>query len=227
VAHQIEISKTEQTIRIPLNDGTLEGSLTLPDGAQGAVLFAIGNGSSRFSARNRFIAEALHEVGVATLLADLLTRREQGASRITEQMRFDIPRLAMRLLKATDWLGVHPTTRGLPLGYFGANSSVAAALVAAAGRPAVAAVVARGGRPDLAGDALAEIAAAVLLIVGGRDDTLIDANETAFEQLVQARDKSLHIVPRATHFFEEPGALHEVARYSADWFAQHLIKGSF
>jgi dienelactone hydrolase len=163
---------------------------------------------------------------MATLLVDLLTRREERIDAMTGLVHFDIPRLAARLLKATDWLGEHPATRDLPLGYFGANSGVAAALVAAAGRPTVAAVVSRGGRPDLAGGALAEVRAAVLLIVGSRDVPVIDVNELAYEQLVRARDKSLHIVARATHFFEEPGALDEVARQSADWFAQHLTDDS-
>jgi dienelactone hydrolase len=220
------MTKTEQTIRIPLNDGTLEGNLTLPESARGAVLFATGSGSSRFSTRNRHFAEILHEAEMATLVVDLLTRREQRNELMTGPLRFDIPQLAMRLLKATDWLGEHPATGGLPLGYFGANSSVPAALVAAAGRPAIAAVVSRGGRPDLAGGALADVRAAVLLIVGGRDTWMIDANETAYRQLAKARDKSLHIVPQATQLFEQPGALDKVVKRSADWFAEHLNNDS-
>jgi putative phosphoribosyl transferase len=225
VAHQLTVSKTEQTVRIPLNDGALEGNLTLPESAQGAVLFGFGGGSSRFNLHNRFVAESLHDIGVATLLVDLLTQREAREVSMWEprgQARFDISRLAARLLKAADWLGENPATRDLPMGYFGANAGVAAALVAAAGRPSIAAVVSRGGRPDLAGGALREVTAAVLLIVSGRDLSLIDVNELAYEQLVRARDKSLHIVEHATHLFEEREALEEVARHSAEWFAQHL-----
>jgi dienelactone hydrolase len=192
VAHQLTTTKTEQTIRIPLSDGALEGNLTLPESAQGAVLFAFGSGSSRFNLRNRLVAEGLHDAGLATLLVDLLTRQEVRADTLRGQARFDIPRLAARLLRATDWLGEHPVTRNLPLGYFGGNAGVAATMVAAAGRPAIAAVVARGGRPDLAGGALGEVRAAVLLIVGGRDLPLIDVNELAFEQLVRARQVSAH-----------------------------------
>jgi dienelactone hydrolase len=203
----------------------LEGNLTLPESAKGAVLFAIANGNSRFSVRNRFVAETLHEAALATLLVDLLTRREERIGAMTGQLRFDIPRLAARLLKATDWLGEHPATRRLPLGYFGGNSGVAAALVAAAGRPAISAVVSRGGRPDLAGGALAYVRAAVLMVVGGRDQPTIEANEAAYARLVSARDKSLHLVPHATHFFEERGALEEVARLAAEWFVQHLTNG--
>jgi dienelactone hydrolase len=223
VAHQLTNRKTEQTIRIPLSDGALEGNLTLPESPQGAVLFGFGRGSSRFNLRNRLVAEALHDASLATLLVDLFTRRELQFDAIRGQSRFDIPRHAARLLKATDWLGEHPATRDLPRGYFGANAGVAATMVAAAGRPVIAAVVARGGRPDLARGALGEVRAAVLLIVGGRDLPLIDVNELAYEQLVRARDKSLVVVEHATHVFAEPGALEEVARHSAEWFAQHLI----
>jgi dienelactone hydrolase len=220
--HQLTTKTTEQTIRIPLSDGTLEGNLTLPESAHAIVLFAHGSGSSRLSPRNRFVAQSLHEAGLATLLVDLLTHKEERVDMTTAHLRFDIPRLAARLLRATDWLSENPATRDLPTGYFGASTGAAAALVAAAGRPAIGAVVSRGGRPDLAGGALADVRAAVLLIVGGHDLPVIDLNEEAYEQLVSAHDKHLHVIPDATHLFEEPGALGEVARLAGNWFISHL-----
>jgi dienelactone hydrolase len=220
--HQLTTNKIEQTIRISLSDGSLEGNLTLPDAAQAVVLFAHGSGSSRFSPRNRFVAEVLHEAGLATLLVDLLTHKEEQVDVTTAHFRFDIPLLAGRLVKATDWLSQSPATRDLPISYFGASTGAAAALVAAAGRPAISSVVSRGGRPDLAGQALNDVRAAVLLIVGGHDLPVLDLNEEAYEQLTKARDKKIEVVPRATHLFEERGALEAVARLAADWFTQHL-----
>ncbi|MEX2141729.1 MAG: dienelactone hydrolase family protein [Pirellulales bacterium] len=220
--YQLTGNKTEQTIRIALSDGSLEGNLTLPESAQAVVLFAHGSGSSRFSPRNRFVADVLHDAGLATLLVDLLTHKEERVDVTTAHFRFDIPLLAARLIKTTDWLAESPTTRDLRVGYFGASTGAAAALVAAAGRPAIWAVVSRGGRPDLAGDALEDVRAAVLLIVGGHDLPVLDLNEEAYEKLVKAREKRIEIVPRATHLFEEPGALEAVARLAADWFTQHL-----
>jgi dienelactone hydrolase len=221
MAHSLT-SKDEQTVRIPLSDGSLEGNLTIPEGAHAVVLFAHGSGSSRFSPRNRFVAEVLHDAGLATLLVDLLTSREERDDFTTAQFRFNIPLLAGRLVKATDWLAECAATRELPIGYFGASTGAAAALVAAAGRPRIAAVVSRGGRPDLAGGALHEVRAAVLLIVGGHDLPVLDLNEEAYEKLTKSRGKQWHVVPGATHLFEEPGALDEVARLATSWFAEHL-----
>jgi dienelactone hydrolase len=221
MAHSLA-SKHEQAVRIALSDGSLEGNLTIPEAAHAVVLFAHGSGSSRFSPRNRFVADVLHEAGLATLLVDLLTPREDRDDFTTAQFRFNIPLLAGRLVKASDWLAEPPTTRELPIAYFGASTGAAAALVAAAGRPHIAAVVSRGGRPDLAGGALREVRAAVLLIVGGHDLPVLDLNEEAYEKLSKSREKQLQVVPGATHLFEEPGALDEVARLAADWFTEHF-----
>ena len=201
---------------------TLEGNLTVPDGARGVVLFAHGSGSSRHSPRNRFVAQSLNEAGLATLLLDLLTADEEAIDAYSAHYRFDIGLLAGRLVGAADWLGREAETAGLPVGCFGASTGAAAALIAAAERPGrVRAVVSRGGRPDLAGDALGRVRAPTLLIVGGHDEPVIRLNREAFEQL-GAADKELVIVPGATHLFEEPGALEEVARLAAAWFTRHL-----
>jgi putative phosphoribosyl transferase len=220
--HALATHKTEQTIRILLSDGSLEGNLTLPESAHAVVLFAHGSGSSRFSPRNRFVADVLHEAGLATLLIDLLTQKEERVDMGTAQLRFNIPLLAGRLVRATDWLAENSATRDLPVAYFGASTGAAAALVAGAGRPAISAIVSRGGRPDLAGRALEYVRAAVLLIVGGYDLPVLELNEEALQKLVRAREKSLHIVPRATHLFEEPGTLEQAARLAAEWFTLHL-----
>jgi putative phosphoribosyl transferase len=219
---QIAVNRTEQTIRIPLSDGSLTGNLTLVDGATVIVLFAHGSGSSRFSTRNRFVAETLHSAGLSTLLIDLLTPNEERVDMATAHLRFDVPLLASRLLKATDWLAENSTTNRLSVGYFGASTGAAAALVAAAGRPAISAVVSRGGRPDLAGQALEAVRAAVLLIVGGNDVEVLKLNELAYDRLLQSRAKKLHVVAGATHLFEESGALDEVARLAAEWFTKRL-----
>jgi len=201
---------------------TLEGDLAVPEGAAGVVLFAHGSGSSRHSPRNRHVASRLQEAGLATLLVDLLTEREEAEDRHTGHLRFDIGLLAERLVGATDWLGEEPRTAGLAVGYFGASTGGGAALVGAALRPdRVGAVVSRGGRPDLAGEALPVVRAPTLLLVGGDDLPVIGLNEKALGRL-GSPVKRLEIVPGASHLFEEPGKLEEVARLAADWFTRHL-----
>jgi putative phosphoribosyl transferase len=211
----------EHPERISAGQVELEGNLSIPEGARGIVLFAHGSGSGRHSPRNRQVARALREAGLATLLIDLLTPEEEEADLRTGHLRFDIGLLAQRLAGATDWLTLNPDTLDLRIGYFGASTGAGAALVAASDRPeAVGAVVSRGGRPDLAGDALSLVKAPTLLIVGGNDAPVIGMNEEAFAQI--RAEKRLEIVPGATHLFEEPGALEEVARLAADWFTHHL-----
>jgi putative phosphoribosyl transferase len=200
---------------------TLEGNLSVPEGAKGVVLFAHGSGSSRHSPRNRFVAGVLRQGGLATLLIDLLTADEEAVDQHTAHLRFDIGLLAERLVGITDWLNREPEARGLRVGYFGASTGGGAALVAAAERPeAVGAVVSRGGRPDLAGPALARVQAPTLLIVGGRDVPVIALNRQAMAQL--RAEMQLEIIPGATHLFEEPGALEQVARLAQRWFEHHL-----
>lgn len=202
-------------VHIPPLD--LEGILAVPDAAEGVVLFAHGSGSSRFSPRNRRVAAALQERGMATLLFDLL-RPEEGEDR---RKVFDIALLAERLLQATDWLRADAACRGLALGYFGASTGAGAALVAAASAGAeIGAIVSRGGRPDLAGKALARVRAPTLLIVGGSDEVVLDLNREALAEL--RCEKRLAIVPGATHLFEEPGAMEEVIGLAAPWFREHL-----
>lgn len=199
----------------------LKGDLLVPPDARGIVLFAHGSGSSRLSPRNRYVAEALNQRGLGTLLLDLLTASEEQVDDATAELRFDIPFLARRLEAASDWLSRRPETRRLPLGYFGASTGAAAALVAAASRADdVFAVVSRGGRPDLALEVLARVKAPTLLIVGGRDPEVIGMNEAAAS--LMKTECRLKIVPGATHLFEEPGALESVARLAADWFLDHL-----
>jgi putative phosphoribosyl transferase len=203
---------------------TLQGSLTIPEGAAGLVLFAHGSGSSRHSPRNRHVAEVLNEAKLATLLVDLLTTGEEEIDIRTAHLRFDIGLLAERLAGTTEWLKGHPATRDFRIGYFGASTGAGAALVAAAERPGdVGAVVSRGGRPDLAGQALGRVRAPTLLIVGGNDPQVIELNRRAFEQL--HCEKRFVIVPGATHLFEEPGALDEVAALARDWFHRYLVAG--
>ena len=211
----------ERVVRVSAGDVTLEGNLARPEDARGVVLFAHGSGSSRLSPRNRHVARVLNEAALATLLVDLLTPEEEAIDARTAHLRFDISLLAQRLVAATDWLAEHPDTRGLRVGYFGASTGAAAALVAAAVRAAaVGAVVSRGGRPDLAGRALALVRAPTLLIVGGRDAQVLELNREAFAQL--SCEKRLEIVPGATHLFEEPGALDRVALLARDWFQRYL-----
>jgi dienelactone hydrolase len=198
----------------------LGGDLSLPERPAGVVLFAHGSGSSRFSPRNRFVANELNRAGLGTLLVDLLTPDEERADRLTANLRFDIPLLADRVVGAIDWLGADPHTAGLPVGLFGASTGGGAALVAAAERPdRVAAVVSRGGRPDLADEALARVQAPTLLIVGGADPQVIELNRAAMAQMTC--EVRLEIIPGAGHLFEEPGALEQVATLAAEWFRSH------
>lgn len=200
----------------------LEGSLVAPPGARGVVLFAHGSGSSRHSPRNRFVAGVLQRAGLGTLLMDLLTPEEEAVDQRTAHLRFDIGLLAQRLVAATDWLREHPETDKLAVGYFGASTGGGAALVAAAERPDVArAVVSRGGRPDLAGPALDRVRAPTLLIVGGEDVPVVALNREAMGQM-RGVEVRLEVIPGATHLFEEPGALEEVARLASEWFLTHL-----
>ena len=211
----------EREVRVSAGPVTLEGSLGIPNSAGGVVLFAHGSGSGRHSPRNRYVARVLREANLATLLIDLLTEDEEEVDLRTTRLRFDIGLLARRLVGATDWLVQNPDTEQLRIGYFGASTGAGAALVAAAERPdEVGAIVSRGGRPDLAGDALPLVKAPTLLIVGGNDEPVIGMNEEALARMRAV--KRLQIVPGASHLFEEPGALEEVARLATGWFARHL-----
>lgn len=211
----------EREVWVSAGRVTLEGSLGIPDDAGGVVLFAHGSGSGRHSPRNRYVAGVLREANLATLLIDLLTPDEEEVDLRTTHLRFNIGLLAQRLVGATDWLMRNPDTTELRIGYFGASTGAGAALVAAAERPdEVGAIVSRGGRPDLAGDALPLVKAPTLLIVGGNDEPVIGMNEEALARM--RAETRLHIVPDASHLFEEPGALEEVARLAAGWFARHL-----
>ncbi len=213
-----------ESLTLVLPDAELAGELTVPGDAVGIVLFAHGSGSSRTSPRNRSVAEVLHAHRIATLLFDLLTESEAMIDDSTQQLRFDIGFLAKRLVAATNWIGTRAVVAHLPIGYFGASTGAAAALVAAAsmGPRAIQAIVSRGGRPDLAGPALPTVRAATLLIVGGNDHEVIRLNEMAFARL--NCKKELVLVDRATHLFQEPGTLEEVARLAADWFDQNLVE---
>jgi dienelactone hydrolase len=209
------------SVRIPSGGVLLDGDLVVPENAFGVVCFAHGSGSSRHSGRNKSVARILQGAGFATLLMDLLTREEEIVDMETAHLRFDIPLLARRLVDATRFLVNHPSTRNLPVGLFGASTGAAAALVAAAQAPnQVAAVVSRGGRPDLADDALPLVKAPTLLIVGGADGVVIELNRQAYERLRCV--KLLEVIPGATHLFEQPGALEQVATLARDWFTTHL-----
>jgi dienelactone hydrolase len=222
MTQQTRLSSThEQSLAIPTGGRELHGDLRLPRAPRGVVVFAHGSGSSRFSPRNRFVAEVLAGAGFGTLLMDLLTRDEEASDEQTAHLRFDIGLLAGRLGAATEWLSQQPQTQRLPIGYFGASTGAAAALVAAAELPGVVrAIVSRGGRPDLAGSALGRVRAPTMLIVGGRDEPVMALNRAAYDQL--RVEKRLEIVPGATHLFEEPGALEQVARLASEWFARYL-----
>jgi putative phosphoribosyl transferase len=212
----------ESEVSIEGRNVLLEGTLNVPEGSTGIVLFAHGSGSSRRSPRNRYVAQVLQSQGTATLLFDLLTRAEESVDEYTGQLRFNIPFLADRLIAATEWVMHRPDLQDLRIGYFGASTGAGAALVAASRLPeAVGAVVSRGGRPDLAGDALRAVKAPTLLIVGGDDEPVIGMNQTALAML-KCPEKKLVIVPGATHLFEEPGTLEQVARLASDWFVRHL-----
>jgi len=211
----------QRQAHIPIDGVTLDGDLSLPDGAQAVVAFAHGSGSSRFSPRNRYVAGVLQQAGLGTLLLDLLTPDEEQVDARTGHLRFDIGLLATRLVGATNWLGEQQEMRVLKVGYFGASTGGGAALVAAAERPeAIGAVVSRGGRPDLAGPALPRVTAPTLLIVGGLDAPVIALNKQAMQEM--RAHTELAVVAGATHLFEEPGALDEVARLARDWFLKYL-----
>lgn len=207
----------EKLVRIPAGRVHIEGMLEVPDHARGLVLFAHGSGSSRHSPRNNYVAQVLRDDGIGTLLMDLLTPDEDA----NYQTRFDIPLLTDRLLAATRWVGSEADTKDLAIGYFGASTGAAAALQAACGDAAISAVVSRGGRPDLAGAPyLRQVACPTLLLVGGWDDVVIGLNQEAYD--LMHCPKQLVIVPGATHLFEEPGTLEEVARQAAAWFKRYL-----
>jgi len=208
-------------MRVPVDGTILNADLAIPVDAQGMVVFAHGSGSSRHSSRNQFVARVLQQSDFGTLLLDLLTEKEEAIDLQTRELRFDIGLLAKRLVATVDWLAAHPSFKHLPIGLFGASTGAAAALVAAAGRgDLVKSVVSRGGRPDLAGDALTRVKAPTMLIVGGYDDAVLALNEQAKARM--PFESVLKVVPRATHLFEEPGALAQVSDLAAEWFWRTL-----
>ena len=211
----------ESLVHVPIDSIMLDGNLLVPSGATGVVLFAHGSGSSRFSSRNRHVASMLRAANLGTLLIDLLTGREEQRDNVTGELRFNIGMLAERLVGTVDWLRAQPALSRMNIGLFGASTGGGAALVAAAERPTmIHAVVSRGGRPDLAGAALPRVQAPTLLIVGGDDVPVIALNREAYDQLRCRR--RLKIVPDATHLFEEPGALDQVAELAREWFTRYL-----
>jgi putative phosphoribosyl transferase len=213
--------RDEGLVHVPAGSVSLEGNLLIPSGAAGVVLFAHGSGSSRFSSRNRYVAQVLREGGMGTLLLDLLTQEEELVDTRTAHLRFDIKLLADRLVAAMQWLAREKATERLKVGLFGASTGAGAALVAAARLPdRISAIVSRGGRPDLAGAALPNVEAPTLLIVGGEDKPVIQMNQQAYERMTAPRE--IVIVPGAAHLFEEPGALETVARLARDWFLRYL-----
>lgn len=216
---------TTQAVEIAVPGAAVNGDLRVPSDARGLVIFAHGSGSSRFSTRNRTVARFLDDRGFATLLLDLLTSSEEAVDERTTEYRFDIELLGMRVVAATDWAQTRPEVGNLPVGCFGASTGAAAALIAAAERPAlVRAVVSRGGRPDLAAGALPKVTAPTLLIVGGADEPVIEMNRHAMRQMTTHVE--LEIVPGATHLFEERGALEQVERLAARWFDRYLIRSA-
>jgi len=222
LGRMVQRDRTGKEVSIDLGKVTLQGTLGLPKDSEAIVLFAHGSGSSRHSPRNRYVAQVLQSQGIGTLLFDLLTVEEESIDNYSGELRFDIPLLASRLIDVTRWLTERSEAKRSQLGYFGASTGAAAALSAAAQmRGAIHAVVSRGGRPDLAGDALDAVEAPTLLIVGGGDKPVIGMNQHALARL--RCEKKLVIVPGATHLFEEPGALEEVARLAAEWFQQHFV----
>jgi len=211
----------EEVVVIPAGSATIEGNLAIPRGSKGIVLFAHGSGSGRFSSRNQYVAKVLNDAGIGTLLVDLLTKEEEEVDVETGEFRFDIGLLSRRLEAATEWLKENPATKGLQIGYYGASTGAAAALIAATRFPEdVRTVVSRGGRPDLAMQHLKRVKVPILLIVGGKDTVVLGLNKKAMEQI--PAEKKLKIVLGATHLFEEPGKLGEVAKLSAEWFSLHL-----
>jgi putative phosphoribosyl transferase len=222
LGQELKLDGTRREVLIDVEGVTLAGTLVVPKGAEGIVLFAHGSGSSRLSPRNRYVAQILQSQRIGTLLFDLLTRQEESIDQYSGELRFDIPFLVKRLVGATRWIANDEDTRNLKVGYFGASTGASAALVAAAEFPrVVSAIVSRGGRPDLAGSALAVVRAPTLLIVGGDDEPVITMNRAALAHL-KCPDKKLVIIPGATHLFEEPGTLEEVARVAAEWFTRHF-----
>lgn len=218
------MSAATRPVRVSIGPVALYGDFGLPPKPLGLILFAHGSGSSRHSVRNQFVARVLERRGFATLLIDLLTESEEAIDQHTAQFRFDIELLAVRLVAIVDWLGRTPETAGLPIGLFGASTGGGAALVAAADQPTrVSAVVSRGGRPDLAGASLPLVRAPTLLIVGSRDEPVIEMNESAMRRM--RAPVTLKIVPGATHLFEEPGTLEQVAASAGEWFTTHLNGG--
>jgi dienelactone hydrolase len=220
----VRLTKNEKDstfVEIQLDLVKLEGNLSIPKNSIGIVLFAHGSGSGRTSPRNRFVARELNQKGIATLLFDLLTLEEEEVDMQTAHLRFDILLLSQRLVETTDWLLKNSKISNLNVGYFGASTGAAAALVAAAERPdIVKAVVSRGGRPDLAGQSLGSVKCPTLLLVGGYDDVVIDLNKQAMAKLKS--EKKLIIIPEATHLFEEPGKLEQVAKHATDWFMRYI-----
>jgi putative phosphoribosyl transferase len=214
-----------EPIQIEVGSALLDGDLDFPPKARGMVIFAHGSGSSRHSPRNRYVARELRAAGLGVLLMDLLTLEEEALESPSTGLRFDVDLLAGRLVGATDWLASWPATRALPVGYFGASTGAAAALIAATMRPQqVAAIVSRGGRPDMAEKVLGEVKAPTRLIVGGQDLQVLDYNRRAYERL--GVEKDLQVVPGASHLFEEPGALEKVADLARDWFLRFLAAPS-
>ena len=213
----------QQEIKIPVGKVVVEGNLNIPSGVVGVVLFAHGSGSSRFSSRNQYVAKELNKAKIGTLLFDLLTSEEEEQDTFTAEYRFNIDMLAERLVGATLHLKKDTQTKDYRFGYFGASTGAAAALISAAKLPNdIAAVVSRGGRPDLATEYLPIVKAPTLLLVGGLDTEVIELNREAMAQM--KAEKKLLIIPGATHLFEEPGKLEEVAKISTDWFLTHLTK---
>jgi putative phosphoribosyl transferase len=209
-------------VRIDAAGAVINGDITIPDSARGLIVFVHGSGSSRFSRRNRAVADVMVHSQLGTLLLDLLTESEERTDAVTAEFRFDIPLLADRTIGVVDWITASPPIASFPIGLFGASTGAAAALIAAANLPqAVRAVVSRGGRPDLAEDALEKVTAPTLLLVGSLDEVVIELNKQALDRL--AGERKLHIVPGATHLFEEPGALDGVARLATNWFLDHLV----
>jgi dienelactone hydrolase len=212
-------------VQIPAERAVLSGNLTIPENTEVLVLFAHGSGSSRHSPRNQFVARTLNRATLGTLLFDLLTPEEEALDIHTREHRFNVSLLAERLVHATKWTRQQKETRDLNIGYFGSSTGAAAALVGAAElQQNVGAVVSRGGRPDLAGAALPRVKAPTLLIVGGNDDIVIELNEMARDQM--RCEVKLEIIPGATHLFEEPGALEQVAKLACDWFVKHIATPS-
>jgi putative phosphoribosyl transferase len=230
MAHQLHDKKQmlglamdQVAARMRVGKIELAADVSVPDRATGLVLFAHGSGSGRHSPRNRHVADVLNRGAIGTVLADLLTEQEEGVDIQTAELRFDIPLLGRRLVGITDWIGRQPVLKNLGLGYFGASTGAAAALVAAAERPkTVRAVVSRGGRPDLAGAALKGVLAPTLFIVGAEDTVVLDLNYSAMAQLPHQTEHKLEVIPGATHLFEEPGALDRVASLARDWFRERL-----